>query len=69
MTQSLVPGRAARWAENQSSAQPCTRVVLARPDIYRAGPCFEPVFLDRARAAQSSMAQTFRSIWVGRGTP
>ena len=59
--QSLVPGRAARWAENQSPTQPFIRAVLAQPNIFRVGSCFEPVFLGRAWAAQNSTAQTFRS--------
>jgi hypothetical protein len=54
-------GRTARWAENQIPAQPYIRVVLARPNIFRVGPCFESVFLGRAWAARNSPAQTFRS--------
>jgi hypothetical protein len=39
--QSLVPGRAARWAENQSPTHPFIRAVLARPNIFRVGPCLD----------------------------
>jgi hypothetical protein len=62
--QSFMLGRAARWAENQSQAQHCIRAVLARPNIFCVRPCFKPVFLDRAWAAQNSPAQTFRSTCV-----
>jgi hypothetical protein len=55
------PSQAARWAKNQSPAQPYIRVVLARPNIFRVEPCFESVFLGRAWAARNSPAQTFRS--------